>query len=438
MEQTRRTVEQSQLYQVQGRSEINPLRLIYGLLFTLCLPFVIARVFWRARKEPRYKEDLRQRLGYVPESAQQPVWVHGVSAGETIAAAELVRRLVAEGHRVLFTNMTPAGRERAEVMFTPLIREGMVTIAYAPYDAPFAVNGFYRRTKPKALIVIDTELWPNIVATARRSNVPVFVVNGRLSRESARGYKRLGRLSENMFSAIEVFAQTESQGARFRELGCPSVVTAGSIKFDAQLPEDFAGKTKALAAIFANRNVLLGASTHEGEEEVLLEAYQTHSPKDSLLVLAPRHVHRVETVLAKLDRRNLQYQRHSSGAAIADGVSVYVLDTMGELIYFYGICANAFVGGSLVDVGGHNPMEPGSLSKPMCMGPYRRNIADIADQFETAGALCTVNSANDIVNFWRSLESAQAKEQMAAAAEQVMARNKGALDRILEVILLRL
>lgn len=427
---------------------MNVFRLLYNLLFCLVLPLILVRVYWRARKEPRYSEDLRQRFGLVSSLEPGSIWVHGVSAGETIAAAGLVRELIAAGQKVVFSNMTPAGRERAEALFTQEISKQQLILSYAPYDFVLCVSAFFNRAKPQALIVIDTELWPNIIAQANLRQVPVYVVNGRMSEKSALGYRRVKWLSAPMFAGVRcVFAQSEPQAERFRELGAKNVLTAGSIKFDATLPEDFSEITAALSARFTKRKLLLAASTHPGEESVVLDAYQHFrqrsiqpsikgNPKEELLVIAPRHIHRVDAVERLLHEAGLTFQKHSRGEPVSEKTQVYLVDTMGELIYFYGLCDSAFVGGSLVDVGGHNPMEPGLLAKPICMGSYRRNIADVADFFQDAGAMVKVNNAEDLANFWQKLEEDPAfKTSMATATAQVMANHRGALKSVLSTIL---
>ena len=412
------------------------IRHLYSFVFYLILPLVLLRVYWRAMKEPRYSEDLWQRFGTVHSDQASPVWVHAVSAGETIAAASLIRRLLEAGEQVTISNMTPAGRERAEALFGD---HPQVDIVYAPYDFPMGVNRFFTNLAPKALVVIDTELWPNMIEAARARRVPVFLVNGRLSEKSARGYARISLLAGPMFQAIDtVFAQSESQAKRFLELGSVNVITAGSIKFDATLPDDFESRADALAVEFAGHHVLLGASTHEGEESLLLEAYQEFKEPGALLVLAPRHTRRVDDVEKLIRDKGFSVQRYSEGAKLRAGTRVYLVDIMGVLIYFYGVCRSAFVGGSLKDVGGHNPMEPGMLGKPIMMGSYRRNIADIAELFEQAGGLVSVQSSEDISSFWRRTMVDSQRDKHSDAVLAVMNENAGALDRVMNVLLPRL
>lgn len=408
------------------------IRSIYSLMFYLILPGVYLRLIWRSLKEPRYRRDLPQRMGHVEAGDSGAVWVHAVSAGETIAAKGLVEGLLEAGHRVLLSNMTPTGRDRAEALFGERILN-----VYAPYDVPHAVQRILQSVQPKALIFIDTELWPNMIALARKNQIPVYLVNGRLSARSAEGYSRISALAKPMFKSLsKVFAQSDRQAARFKALGAPEVVVTGSVKFDSTLPVDFQNRTEGLKRQIGQRRVLLGASTHEGEESLLLEAFASMSDESTLLILAPRHSHRSSSVAEQLGKLGINYQLHSKGIQLDDRTKVYLLDTMGELIYFYGICDVAFVGGSLVDAGGHNPMEPGALGKPILMGPYRRNISDIADQFVDAGALRTVTSTEDIRSAFAGLLGNPADwTRMSAAALEVMKQNRGALEKVMKSIL---
>tara|TARA_R110002073_G_scaffold71410_3_gene175390 strand:+ start:2066 stop:3298 length:1233 start_codon:yes stop_codon:yes gene_type:complete len=401
-------------------------------MFYLILPGIYIRLFWRSRKEPRYRQDLAQRMGHIDVGASGLVWIHAVSAGETIAAKGLIEGLLEAGHQILLTNMTPAGRDRAEALFGQ-----RVTNVYAPYDVPHAIHRMLRRVQPRALIIIDTELWPNTIILARQNGIPVYLVNGRLSERSARGYKRIAKLATPMFESInQVFAQSESQAARFRALGAAKVIASGSVKFDSTLPPDFPKRVEALRPRFEGKQIILAASTHEGEEAMLLEAFLSLDNEQTILIIAPRHVHRTSVVVEQLEKTGIPYQQHSKAVEIESRTRLYLLDTMGELIYFFAICDVAFVGGSLVDIGGHNPMEPAGLGKPVLMGPYRRNISDIADQFIEAGALLTIASAEEARKVLENLlHHPQEMKRMSAAALDVMARNRGALAVVMNSIL---
>ena len=397
---------------------------------------ILLRLFWRSIREPSYREDLRHRFGFVPSLASRPIWVHSVSAGETIAVVPLVLRLLDRGHPILVTTMTPTGRERVKALLGD-----RVSHCYAPYDLPGSVKRFLGRVKPLAYVVVDTELWPNTIHLNAKNNIPSILVNGRLSEKSARGYGRIHSLSRPMMAKLSwVCAQSEPQAVRFRELGANAerVQSTGSIKFDITLPEDIDQQKEKLERRFEGRQVFLAASTHEGEETIIINAYRELRKQQSqeILVIAPRHPHRADQVVRLCKAAELTLVRHSEDMPCDERTMVYLLDTMGELLNFYAVADITFVGGSLVDIGGHNPMEPASLGVPMLMGNYRRNIADIADFFIEAGAMEPVEDEEQLLAAWLDLSMSETKRsEMSTAARQVMADNKGTLERVEAIIL---
>lgn len=403
----------------------------YNLLFYVATPFVLLRLLWRSRREPDYLADLPERFGYVDYQRAGAIWVHAVSAGETNAAAPLIERLLAAGHSVIVTHMTPTGRERARILFGDRVKR-----AYAPYDLPRAMTRFLARVRPSALVIIDTEMWPNMLRYTKASGAVTSLVNARLSESSARGYARIGSITGPMLASLDIVAtQTASHGERFVKLGLPieRLHVAGSIKFDASLPDDLAGKASAIRAKMGTRRVFLAASTHPGEEEIILDAT---AGVDVLLVLAPRHPHRADAVEAICQERGLRLVRHSDGSPCDSRTQVLLLDTMGELLYFYEAADVAFVGGSLVDVGGHNPMEPAALNVPFFMGPYLRNIEDIAAMFVEASGMRVVTSGEEVrAALSLLLEDRVARDRQVEAADAVMAANRGALDRVVKLVL---
>lgn len=405
------------------------LRLIYSLLFYCAVPFALLRLMWRSRREPLYRAALGERFGFCPpvEKANL-IWVHAVSAGETNAAAGLIERLLARQWPVLVTNMTPTGRERVESLFGERVHR-----CYAPYDMPGAVSRFLRRVNPAVLVIVDTEMWPNMIHHAHRLGVGTLLVNARMSAKSARGYRLIGSLTRTMLNEFDhVAVQTVSHGERFVALGLSNdkLTVAGSVKFDASLPDDIEFRKRQLKALMGNRRVIIAASTHAGEEEVLLEAFRTMED-DVLMVLAPRHPHRALEVATLCRRCGFDPVRRSDNRPCDVRTRVFLLDTMGELIYFYAIADVAFVGGSLVPVGGHNPMEPAMLGVPFMMGPHLRNIEDIASIFLEAGGMVVVSSTDDTRRALdRLLEDEEARARQIECATRVMAANRGALDRI--------
>jgi 3-deoxy-D-manno-octulosonic-acid transferase len=361
------------------------------------------------------------------------IWVHAVSAGETNAAIPLIERLLGRGYQVMVTNMTPTGRERVRTQFG-----SRVDHAYVPYDMPGAVRRFLIRTKPDALVIIDTEMWPNMIHLAGTRGLKILLVNARLSEKSRKGYNRIAGLTRMMLCRVtRVASQTRAHGDRFIDLGlAPSkLVVTGSIKFDIRLPDDLVAKSAALRERMGARPVFLAASTHPGEDELVLDAFAQLTVANALLVIAPRHSRRAQTVFDLCRARGFSVIRHSSGASLGSHTRILLLDTMGELMYFYSIATVAFVGGSFVGVGGHNPMEPASLGIPIIMGPQLRNIEDIAAEFVAGGGMKIVADGGELTSMVQTLMTRQTeREALIAGASGVMARNRGALDRVEELI----
>lgn len=416
-------------------------RLIYSLLFYLLIPAVVLRLLWRSIKEPSYRASLPERFGFVnfnlvPESDQPIIWVHAVSAGETIAAIPLIKKLLESDFKILVTTMTPAGRERVRTILGPSVLH-----CYAPYDLPDAISRFLGKVRPRALIIIDTELWPNIIHQCCERKIKTFLVNGRMSARSAAGYKRVLRLTKVMLNELDlVAAQTHSHGERFVDLGLAQgkLVVAGSIKFDQKLPPDFADRTNGLKIKLGERFIVIGASTHQGEEAMILKACAElrKTRDDLLLVLAPRHLHRCDEVKRLAEESGEKIILHSTGNQCEMDTTVFLLDTMGELTYFYGVADIAIVGGSLVPVGGHNLMEAVAASVPVIMGPHLENIDDIAAMFREAGGLRIVNDAQHLEEELSSLVNSDVKRQeLTESATRVLNANKGALEKVQKIIL---
>ena len=409
-------------------------RRIYSFFFYLLIPAVLLRLFWRSIKEPLYRQTLLQRFGFVEfdlADNRPLIWVHAVSAGETIAAVPLIRKLLARGFKILVTTMTPTGRERVQT----LLGESVLH-CYAPYDLPGSVARFLDRTNPESLVIVDTELWPNIIHQCSIRHIKTILVNGRLSARSAAGYKKISRLTRAMLGELDhVAVQTPAHGQRFVDLGLADekLLVAGSIKFDHQLPADFETRVGQLKKKIGNRLVVIGASTHPGEEEIILNACRAirDSISELLLVLAPRHPHRSDEVAELATRKGDQLVRHSSQQPCDKETTVLLLDTMGELTYFYGISDVAIVGGSLVPVGGHNLMEAVVAGVPVIMGRHLDNIDDIASMFEEAGAMRIVSGEEQLRQELNSLISSHDdRQQLSAKAHAVLKNNRGALGKV--------
>ncbi|MEN0105248.1 MAG: lipid IV(A) 3-deoxy-D-manno-octulosonic acid transferase [Pseudomonas sp.] len=414
-------------------------RSLYTLLFYLALPLIALRLFLRGRKAPAYRLRIGERFAVgLPSLAPGGIWVHAVSVGESIAAAPMVRALRARYPQlpITVTCMTPTGSERIQALFAgdPLIQH-----CYLPYDLPCAAGRFLDRVQPKLAVIMETELWPNHIHQCAKRGIPVALANGRLSERSARGYGRFAKLTAPMLAEMSLLAvQTEAEAERFRKLGarpeCVSVT--GSIKFDLTIDPELLQRAAALRTEWqaVARPVWIAASTHAGEDEIILAAHQqllAQTP-DALLILVPRHPERFNGVFELCASAGLNTIRRSSAAPVNDSTQVLLGDTMGELLFLYALADIALVGGSLVGNGGHNLLEPAALGKPVLSGPHLFNFLEIAAQLREAGALREVSDASQIAQAVSGLwHNPQETEQMRAAGAQVMQRNQGALGRLL-------
>jgi 3-deoxy-D-manno-octulosonic-acid transferase len=416
------------------------MRYLYSALFYLLLPAVLIRLIWRGLKAPGYLNSWLQRFGYGPVSSGDAdvIWIHAVSAGETIAAVPMIRRLQSRysDKRFIVSNMTPTGAERTRTLLGDSVIQ-----CFAPYDLPGMVKRFLHRARPSLLLIIDTELWPNIIHYCNRMNVKTMLVNGRMSEASARGYSRLGGLTRSMLNEMTlVTTQTSQQGDRFLELGLPKekLSVTGSIKFDLSLPDNLVGRRDFLRLkLGSDRLIFVAASTHEGEDEIILNACRQLRSKHHrlLLVLVPRHPERFDAVVKLAAGFGLNTVRHSEEISCDGDTDVLVVDAMGELIYFYAVAHFAFVGGSLVPVGGHNMMEAAAFELPIVMGPHVQNVDDIAGLFIEAEAMQMVSDADSLVQIIERLCTDEVfRVRMGSAAASVMRDNKGSLDRVLQLI----
>ncbi len=419
------------------RGGVLPL-ILYSTLFYLLIPAVLLRLMWRSLREPEYRADLLQRFGFFRSAYPgEVVWIHAVSAGETIAAVPLIEKLVAGGRRCLVTNMTPTGRDRCRQLLGHL--GDKVENAYAPYDLPGSVGRFLAANRPSMLLVIDTELWPNMLQMSHAAGLKTALVNGRLSAKSADGYRRIFPLIKPMLQALDVLAvQTQSHCDRFVAIGAPegAVSVTGSIKFDAS-DIDVSEKLLAAQERLNGRPAVIGASTHPGEEEALLDALPDMQKlvPELVLVLAPRHTQRAEDVVKLIRSRDVAACSFTEARQIDAAESVFLLDVMGEMQGYLAAADIAFVGGSLAPVGGHNLLEAVRGHAAVVMGPHLRNIDDIAGQFREANAMLVAEDAGELKNMLTDLLSDTASRRaMTERAFAVLDHNRGALDRVMALI----
>ncbi len=414
------------------------LRFAYNVLLCLALPFVWLRLFVRARREPAYAQRRGERFGRVPaEVGEDVVWFHTVSAGEAIGAAPVIRALKSKlpEARFLVTTMTPAGSAQVVERLGDIVDH-----CYAPYDFPWAVRRFVRRVRPRALVLMETELWPNLIGRTAAVGASVSLINARLSERSARGYGRVATLTRSVLGQLDqVICQYEDTARRFEALGAApdQVVVTGSVKFDLAVPDDLDEEVNRLRAVWAgDRQAWIAGSTHPGEDEIVLDAHRALLRRfpGLLLVLAPRHPERTDRVLALAQQRGLRTARLSVDGGAAPDADVLVADVMGRLLSLYGMADLALLCGSLVPVGGHNPIEAAVHGIPMLMGPHRFNWTEIAGRFADAGCLHLVGDG-DLASVAADLLANRGQRQLEGrAARRVVAANRGASERLLALL----
>lgn len=436
---------------------------LYDLALLLALPLVAMRELLRSRVgNTRPKQGFwRQKLGLTSPLAglptrtttrsriPAPIVIHAVSVGETVACAPLIEALLKAfpGTPLLVTHGTHTGADRARQLFG-----NRVGYAYLPWDLPGAPKRFLERLKPQLLVLLETELWPNLLGQARRQGVPVLLANGRISNRSLVGYRRLSSLTRHMLGCLDaIAAQDEQQLERFAELGAPRRIlrVTGSLKFDASIAPAIGRQASALqAALNAGHNhpepgsdpsrmIWIAASTHEGEEKMALAAHELVRQRfpTALLILAPRHPQRFDRVATLIKSHGLPVHRRSQQARLGTDDPVYLADTMGELALLYAVSQVAFVGGSLVPAGGHNLLEPVSVGTPIVTGPYTSNFSEVNALFANHGVLDIVNDADSLAAACSDLfadDNERARRSSAAMA--ILQARRGATERTLRLI----
>jgi len=434
------------------------MRMVYQFLLLLAYPLVLLRLWWRGRREPEYRRRISERLGHAPADIPVGViWLHSVSAGETNALAPVIAQLKQRhpDQAFLVTTMTPTGSAQVKAMLGELVWH-----CYAPYDFPWAVRRFYARVQPRLLVLMETELWPNLIAGAHDAGIGALLINARLSERSAAGYGRVRWLVTPMLQQLNALAcQEPEHQARFIALGANPATTAqlGSIKFDKVLPADHEQRVAGLRDQWQlhNRWVWIAASTHPGEDEPLLEAHKrlcervatapasNNAQPTPLLLLVPRHPVRADDVLTLARQMgvnaarqcDLQPDIRPDLPASAAELDVIVADTMGQLQTLYGLAQVAFIGGSWQPIGGHDPIEAALCELPMVMGAQRFNFVQVCERFEREGALVLAEDAQALVQvLLRWYQDADQARAQGLAAAAVVAANTGARQRTVALL----
>lgn len=413
-------------------------RNIYTLLLYLLLPFTPLKLLWRARKQPEYLAHWQERYGFYKLKPHKPViWLHCVSVGETRAAEPLIKSLLAQhpNHQILLTHTTPTGRATSEQLFG-----SSVARAYLPYDLPFAVNRFLRHFKPVIGVLMETELWFNLIASCQQRKTPLLLVNARLSEKSAQGYHKLGEVAQlGLQGLTAVAAQTAQDAARLQNLGANNVSIIGNIKFDVAPQDDAAAKGQLLRNMLGNqRPVFLAASTRDGEEELILDAVAKANIPNLLTIIVPRHPQRFEVVAELLKKKTSGFVSRSSltnGSNVNPQTSFVLGDSMGEMFTYYACCDVAFIGGSLLPLGGQNLIEACSMGKPVLIGPHTFNFEQATEMAIAAGAALRVQDSSDLARHLQTLFADAGKQNtMRAAALRFSNESRGATGRTLSLL----
>ncbi len=417
-------------------------RFFYTGLMYLIQPLVLFFMWIRGFKAPNYRKRLGERYGYYKDLTRPSPYgivVHAASVGEVIAATPLVRRIQQNYPHlsITFTTVTPTGSDRVKAAFGD-----SVTHCYLPYDLPDAINRFIDFIQPKLCIVIETELWPNLIHQLHCRNVPFIVANARLSARSAKRYGEVRSSLQTMWSQISLIApQDQISGKRFLTLGYPEakLKLTGNIKYDLTINAELLEQIRGLHEQWVQqRHIWIAASTHEGEEEIILQAHRQLLKKypDLLLLLVPRHPERFNSVADLIEKEKFQFIRRSSGELPSADTQVILGDSMGELMLLYGISDIAFVGGSLVKQGGHNPLEPLAFKIPVITGKHTFNFPEVFRMLlEVQGVLEVSSTAGGLERAVEALlNSPEGRKCFGNAGYEVLIENRGALQRLLNLL----
>ena len=415
------------------------MRAFYSLLFYLLIPFIVVRLLWRGIKAPEYRCRWGERFAfYNKKYAQGVIWFHAVSVGEAEALFPLVRQIQKQhpDARLLITTTTPTGSARVKSVMKESVEH-----VYLPYDIPSALNRFMRCFKPKLAVIMETEIWPNLFAHCDKNEIPLYIINARLSEKSARGYQKIPSLVLPALAPVKLIAtQTQDDANRFIAIGAghEKVKTLGNIKFDVEIPREIIEQGLQLKAnLFGGRFVWLIASTHKDEETIFLEIYKEIKSKmpELLLVIVPRHPERFGEVKKLCEQHQLTVLMRTSGESCQQNTDIYLADTMGELKMLYAAADVAFVGGSMVPVGGHNVLEAAAVGVPVIFGPYMANFKEIAEGVLQQDAAIQCQNKDDIVSAITELYSDPTyREQLTEKGKAFVHQNQGAISRVCEIL----
>lgn len=412
---------------------------LYRLILWLAFPVIFLRLLWRSRRNPAYRWRWQERLGQSPfEFQQPPIWIHAVSVGETQASLPLVQGLRQQypGIQILISNTTPTGADQVARLFGEDQPQ-----CYLPLDYPFAIRRFLDRVKPRVLLLMETEVWPNLLLECQTRGIPVVLANARMSAKSASRYLKLGDFARQLFAAFSsIAAQSQADAERFIRLGArpQCVQVTGSLKFDLTLAASLFEQAEVLRReLGQERPIWVAASTREGEEPLILAAHQQllETMPNALLVLVPRHPERFTSVAALCQNQGFVFQQRSQGGPCQPQTQVYLADSMGELPLLLAAADAAFVGGSLKPLGGHNVLEAAVLGKPVAFGPWMFNFTAISELLLQEGAAAQVRNPEELARQMQDwLGDAALRLEVGEKGRQTVEKNRGAGERLLALV----
>ena len=412
-------------------------RFIYTLLLYLSLPIAILKLIAKERKSPFRKAKLKNQLGFVTKTSGKVIWVHCVSVGEFNAARPLIDQIldIYPEHKLAITTTTITGAEAVRNHY-----QDRVIHYFFPFDLPFIVGSFVNKINPVACILLETEIWPNLINNLNKKAIPVMLINARLSERSLNKYQKFSsKLVQKTINQLTLIgSQNDPSSERFLSLGAlpDKVVTVGNLKFDSN-EKDNPNTTQSLQQMIGQRRVVVFASTREGEEKKIIQSYVNLKDKfDALLIIVPRHPQRFDEVFNLIVDSGLKVKRRSDGLGCDESIQVLLGDSMGELLSYYSVCDIAFIGGSLIDTGGQNMLEAAAASKPILFGPSVFNFEKIAQLLLEKDAAIQVGDADDLMKTISGLLLDDTKRQkLGENAKNSFEKNRGAVDRLMKLII---